>query len=311
MKDGPLQHFDAARDARGLSWAAKFVLFVLIAFMGPRGIFPSQETIAAVAGLSKRKVISSLGELRARNVIKVARAGRTATNEYEIDFVALRSLVPPRDARDVNDVHLATCTPCTSEVNDVHLARCTPCTQKDPSKKEPREGADPEPLQLVPTPATAASKAGPEVEVWDHYQTVRKRWRSRSRLTALGDKDRREIRARLKAGYTIDDLKLAIDGLFASAFHRDGNYLAIEYALRGKSIDGFIDDAERERRQHTAPRPSPANASPSHEVDPSRVPSGGPVPRSIDEPNAPLADPREEPRPYTFDLGALAEELTA
>ena len=295
MNSGALQHLDAARDARGLSWAAKFVLLALISFMGPRGIFPSQETLAAVTGLSKRKVISSLGELRARAVVHVVRAGRTSTNAYAIDFAVLTALVPLRATAEteVHHVHLAKCTTCNSEVHHVHTAKCSTCTQKDLREKEQREGTKAEPLQLLPV---VPSKPSPEAEVWSHYLSVRARWRSGSRATAMSDKARREVKAQLKAGYTVDDLKLAIDGLWDDPFYRTNEYLAITYALRDTNLDKFIAQAKRALRETASLRRSQANTSPSNDVDPGRVSDGTPASRGIGEGNAVLIDPREETR---------------
>ncbi len=250
--DGPLQHLDAARDARGLSWAAKFVLLVLVSFMGPRGIFPSQQTIAAVANLSARTVWSALTELQARGVVRAQRGGRTKTNSYSIDLAALRALSDSHHVRVAPDANR---TACESDSQDVRVATRTTCEQKDLREKEPREGTQTLPLVLSPE-TSEASKGDDAAEVWSHYLAVRKRWRPKARTTALGDKDRREIKARLKAGYTVADLRLAIDGLFASQFHRDGNYLALTYALRDKSLDKFIAEGTREQRA----RPSATHA---------------------------------------------------
>ena len=93
--EGPLQHLSPARDASGLSWAAKYVLLLLITYMGPRGIFPSQQTIATAAGLSKRKVWSALTELQGHGVVHADRGGRTKTSSYEIDLATLRSMSAP------------------------------------------------------------------------------------------------------------------------------------------------------------------------------------------------------------------------
>jgi hypothetical protein len=159
--------------------------------------------------------------------------------------------------------------------------------------KEQNEGAKAEPLQLLPVEPPVAT---PEAEVWTHYQAVRKRWRKHSRSTALGDKDRREIKARLKGGYTVADLAFAVDGLFASVWHRENERLALTYALRETNIAGFIDAAERERRR-LAPRVAPVDASPSNDVDRGQAFDVSPSPRSLDTANAILVEPGEEPRP--------------
>jgi uncharacterized phage protein (TIGR02220 family) len=73
-------------------------------------------------------------------------------------------------------------------------------------------------------------------------------WRNRTqhKQAKLGDKRRRAIAARLKEGYTVDDLKQAIDGCMASPWHQGQNgnrrkYDDIELICRDASkVDQFI-----------------------------------------------------------------------
>lgn len=82
--------------------------------------------------------------------------------------------------------------------------------------------------------------------VIDHYLTKRPRCRP-------GDKERRLIGKRLKEGYTIQELKTAIDGNFASPFHSGQNdqqtkYHNLSLIFRDSDkVAQFLDLAE----QHT------------------------------------------------------------
>lgn len=62
-----------------------------------------------------------------------------------------------------------------------------------------------------------------------------------------GDKDRQRIRARLKEGYSVEDLIAAIDGQHASPWHQGRNkdrkkYLSLELAMRdSKHVQDFME----------------------------------------------------------------------
>lgn len=105
-------------------------------------------------------------------------------------------------------------------------------------------------------------------EIWDHYVVTVKRHRPRKRPTSLTPKDRKTILELLGQGRTVDDLKMAVTGLFLSPHHLgltgEGEYLALEYALRPKNVDTLIaraQDAEPPRRA----RPDPAEEQVSPE----------------------------------------------
>lgn len=66
-------------------------------------------------------------------------------------------------------------------------------------------------------------------EVFNHWKSTQKS--DRSKLTA----ERASIiRARLRDGYSVEELKAAIDGLAASEFHQKGGYTCLRYALRNE-----------------------------------------------------------------------------
>ena len=81
--------------------------------------------------------------------------------------------------------------------------------------------------------------------VFDHYQARHSRAKpteERAKLT----------RARLAEGYSVEDLKTAIDGNHVSQYHVEGNYHDFELILRNaKQVDMFI-------RHKTEPAPEPA-----------------------------------------------------
>lgn len=88
--------------------------------------------------------------------------------------------------------------------------------------------------------------AGAVEEVFDFWQKALSNGRSR-----LDDKRRRLIGARLKDGYSVEDLQLAVMGCRASDWHNGDNdrhqrYVGIELICRdAEHVDRFIEIAER------------------------------------------------------------------
>ncbi len=102
-------------------------------------------------------------------------------------------------------------------------------------------------------------------EVFEHWRSIMGHVRAR-----MDSKRETAIRSRLKDGYTVEDLKLAIDGCAASAWHmgsneRETRYDSITLILRDADhVDRFIHIGEmahkvaleriarQEQQQHTA-----------------------------------------------------------
>lgn len=80
-------------------------------------------------------------------------------------------------------------------------------------------------------------------ELVDYYKAQgHKRWN-------LKPKEEKLISDRLKDGYTIEDLKMAVDGLHMTDWNRGKNpggkkYLGLYYALHEDKIDGRIEAAQ-------------------------------------------------------------------
>lgn len=93
----------------------------------------------------------------------------------------------------------------------------------------------------------AKAVTGPADEVWAHYVATVKRHRPRRRPGALSPKDRKHIGELLKSGFTAEDIKRAVSGLFRSPHHlgqndRGTEYLELTYALRKPSTYIALDD---------------------------------------------------------------------
>ena len=321
MTIGALQLFDAIRDARGLSPTEKLVLYTVASHTSRAALcFASYGTIATESGVHRDTIKRTMAGLRSAAIV-VATAGHrpngsTSSNTIAIAHDALtaisaaRSAVvpgivdPPGGARSpggpCDPLPGDLGSPCPGIVDPPGGGSSIP-DLKDLSKdllKEQREGTHQEAFQLD-DPSSSSPPSTPEAEVWAHFQTVRKRWRKHSRPTLLGTDDRRKLAAQLAAGYDVADLRLAVDGLFGSHWHRENDRLALAYALRSSNIDGFIDAARRETRP------------PRRDVDVNDAPSTADDTRSADDRNAIVGQRGDEPREHLFDLGAFAAGFEA
>lgn len=113
-----------------------------------------------------------------------------------------------------------------------------------------------------PEPSPAKAGLGQQArEVFEHWQTVLGHPRAK-----LDAKRRSRIQARLREGFSVAELKLAIDGVRLSAWHMGDNpdgrtYDGIETILReAAQVEKFRDLAERARRKRPTPTPLPRKA---------------------------------------------------
>ena len=120
------------------------VLYALLISFGPDRIFPSHGTLAQCAGVSRRKVMRGLQELRRDGWIDWSRTGRS--NRYHI----IRSRCAPEDTPDVS--------PDTHQTCDPEHIRCAPGDTRsrsidpDPSTQRERAEAAAPPSQPVSSP---------------------------------------------------------------------------------------------------------------------------------------------------------------
>lgn len=102
-----------------------------------------------------------------------------------------------------------------------------------------------EPDKPLPKPDKRAAEV---LEVFAHYRTHHARAHPKPLSSS---KEWRAIKARLAEGYTVDDLKRAIDGMHQSPFHQGENdrgrrYDSLELAMRdGSRVRQFLELAEQ------------------------------------------------------------------
>ncbi len=84
----------------------------------------------------------------------------------------------------------------------------------------------------------------PEREVFEYWLSGWKRIVRGTRVPKLDDNRRRKIKARLREGYTVADLKRAIDGLWASDWHVENKRHDLELVCRdAPHVDRFLAEA--------------------------------------------------------------------
>jgi hypothetical protein len=105
--------------------------------------------------------------------------------------------------------------------------------------------------------ARPAEIQGQAVAVFDHWaRTFSKTGVAAKRDTAAGRKRLAQLAARLRDGYTVDQLKLAIDGCAKSPWHRGENpegkvYDDLELICRPEKVERFIQEATATPRAAT------------------------------------------------------------
>ncbi|MAH47517.1 hypothetical protein CMI37_16980 [Candidatus Pacearchaeota archaeon] len=107
---------------------------------------------------------------------------------------------------------------------------------------KPKKQSGAKALPSVKAPESLGGKYTPVEEVVSYYRTVHP---TRGKMIVPGHSDWKKVRKRLKEGYSVDDLKKAIDGNKLCPWHQKvpaGH--SIEFIFRNTSkIEGFIERA--------------------------------------------------------------------
>lgn len=203
--------------------------------------FWSEPTIKrAISSLEKRGLLISG---------KHNRDARDQTKWYTIDYRALNNLVEGEhvtDASDQNDpMEQIKMTQCNGskwtnslDQNDPTITRdYTETTAETTTEITEKEKASRSPVNdQASLLAPVKPKPDDPVEpLFRHWQTVHNHPRAK-----LDAKRRKRIREALKLGYTVDDLKMAIEGCARSPYHMGDN----DNGMRYDSLDLIFRSAE-------------------------------------------------------------------
>ncbi len=143
---------------------------------------------------------------------------RTSVTRRDVDDPDLVTNVTPRDV-DVTRGHTA------SQSVTLSCAEPSCAEQKDRSFRrhpEPEQGGQQKLLSETP----------PEIAVFDHWIDGWKREIGGTRPPGPNDKRLGKIRARLAEGFTVDELKLAVDGMWSNDFNVQNHHTDIELVCR-------------------------------------------------------------------------------
>lgn len=123
-------------------------------------------------------------------------------------------------------------------------------------------------VEKPPRPSGGSGSVDPGVspqvrEVFEHWVETRRRVLGLrdGRPPTLDRKRRGKVRARLADGYSVAQLKRAVDGVFCSAFHVEGAHTDLELICRDSThVDRFLALDEEARRASGLPMPEDAPA---------------------------------------------------
>jgi hypothetical protein len=249
---------------KGTSPAKRLVLLGLANHADPDGTeaFPSIGTLSRYAGISERQVKRLLIDLEADGVIergdqeaalrKIGRKDRCPVVWTLVDLHRMHS------ADGVTDC------PSPLERGDISGSRGDISTERGDTAMSPEPS-----LRTVHDEPSDKTNVGTDLElhqpdtlpvsckqddvrtVFDAWVSICERDRSRTKLTA----DRRnKIKARLREGYTVDDLIATCHGVMRSDFHRGDNpngtvYTDIKTIFRdGSQVEKFSQMNEQQPR---------------------------------------------------------------
>lgn len=166
------------------------------------------------------------------------------------------------------------------------------CRQPLPNQEQEQEQEQEEETDPL---ARDARSGDPVIEVFAHYRTYHPRAFPRP---AMASKEAQLIRARLKEGSTVEDLKLAIDGYHRSPYHCGQNdsgtkYQGLELIVRnGSKVAKGIDFAS----QYQA-APGAMTATEKARADMLAKQAADPLYNPADDPESPYFIPREGAEP--------------
>lgn len=208
------------------------------------------------------------GEQDLRRIAFRLRAGVGEVREALSPLIEAGLLVLEGDAQDSGSENQGSSktNPCPEPGASAALAECEQdaClerereteeeTERETERETPLSASRGEPDRVVSAdepdkPPLRPDKRTAEVlEVFAHYRTHHARAHPKPLSSS---KEWRAIKARLAEGYTVDDLKRAIDGMHQSPFHQGENdrgrrYDSLELAMRdGSKVRQFLELAEQ------------------------------------------------------------------
>ncbi len=202
--------FDAAR-SRSLTHA-EYRLWSVVRWLDRgtgEGCYASSETLANILGLSMSYVEKMRADLASRGWLRVRRMGPKAAALYAVlsatELHSSERLELHSSARQGLELH-----------SELHPSAIPPQT----------------PLIGISTGSTLSSKFSDDVlSVFDYWQARRSELPNTKKAKPT-DRRLSKVRARLRDGHTVEDLKLAVDGCLSNEFNVNGGYIDLELICR-------------------------------------------------------------------------------
>lgn len=180
------------------------------------GSWPSVETIAREAKVSERTVTRSFSRLVELGEIVERGKSRAGTRVWDLAKMGVTSATAGGDNLSVENGQ------------DVTRSVLEPSRTTPPNP--PRGGTD--------------GEEPPVREVYDHWRQARKR--TRANYETMSPARARKIRTRLREGFTVEDLKLAIDAVDIDDWKDRARHDDITVIFRSREqVERFLEMAER------------------------------------------------------------------
>jgi hypothetical protein len=252
------------RERVDLSGPETLALVSLALMANTRGeAHPSYGRLAREARCVRSTAIRAVGSLVDKGLLAVVprrdESGDRTSNLYRLEVVASRDQVVAQEDHPIaHDDHRGRARRPRVVAQGDHGGR--PMRPR----RNPMEGTQPEGTQGRDLDSDSVRA------VFDHWATKRAATTrtpvARLKLTA---ERRRKIQARLREGYTADDLQLAIDGIFATPFNVEKGFLDVELACRDAAhVDRYSATARAESTTRSHLRAVPPAAEDAADAGP-------------------------------------------
>jgi hypothetical protein len=249
----PIFAFQRAIRGSHVSGHEKAVAMMLSTYASEEGIaFPSLETLADASGFSRATVCRAIDALVAAKWIRKVRQSRTTSNTYQLQVMGSAEVSALPETSPVETSPAASSQAATSPVDtsdvatgDVRglpqrLATSLPETLSTHVTTHVTSHGTPQAVLLTPDQGGSSNGRASEVSaVFDHWTEKQSALTGASRASLKLTKEREKaVKARLRGGKTVDDLKRAVDGCFEIPHNRNGHYTDLELICR---TDGHVE----------------------------------------------------------------------
>ncbi|EOZ4638814.1 conserved phage C-terminal domain-containing protein [Enterobacter cloacae] len=251
--------------ATGMKLSSVVIMARLADFSSDEGVcWPSIATIARQVGAGESTVRTAIAKLEKEGWLtrRQRRQGnRNAPNVYQLNVVKLRAAAISQPSEsDTSNSDASKSDASDSDPSKIEASKSSKNSGFDPSESggDPSVKSTTDPSDKKPS-CPVAAQPDPEVEITDNAILVLTHLNQVSGSRYQKSKTSLEnIRARLREGYTVSDLKLVID---LKHEHWNGNdeqyqYMRPETLFGPKKFEGYLQSGIRWEKKGRPPRES-------------------------------------------------------